>query len=96
MPFLKKLEEKFKGRNIVFVGLSIDQDKAKWEARVKSGALSGTQLHIGKGSKFQSDYRISGIPRFILLDPNGRIVNPNMTRPSSEDTEKILNSQPGL
>lgn len=96
LPFLKKLEEKFKGRNIVFVGLSIDQDKAKWAARVKSGALSGPQLYIGKGSKFQSDYRISGIPRFILLDPNGRIVNPDMTRPSSEDTEKILNSQPGL
>lgn len=96
LPFLKKLEEKFKGRNIVFVGLSIDQDKAKWAARVKSGALSGTQLYISKGSKFQSDYRISGIPRFILLDPNGRIVNPDMTRPSSEDTEKILNSQPGL
>lgn len=96
LPFLKKLEEKFKGRNIVFVGLSIDQDKAKWAASVKSGALSGTQLYIGKGSKFQSDYRISGIPRFILLDPNGRIVNPDMTRPSSEDTEKILNSQPGL
>ena len=96
LPFLKKLEEKYKGRNIVFVGLSIDQDKAKWTDRVKSGALSGTQLYIGKGSKFQSDYRISGIPRFILLDPNGRIVNPDMTRPSSEDTEKILNSQPGL
>lgn len=96
LPFLKKLEEKFKGRNIVFVGLSIDQDKAKWAAQVKSGALSGTQLYIGKGSKFQSDYRISGIPRFILLDPNGRIVNSDMTRPSSEDTEKILNSQPGL
>lgn len=96
LPFLKKLEEKYKGRNIVFVGLSIDQDKAKWADRVKSGALSGNQLYIGKGTKFQSDYRISGIPRFILLDPNGRIVNPDMTRPSSEDTEKILNSQPGL
>ncbi len=96
LPFLKKLEEKYKGRNIVFVGLSIDQDKAKWADRVKSGTLSDTQLYIGKGTKFQSDYRISGIPRFILLDPNGRIVNPDMTRPSSEDTEKILNSQPGL
>ena len=96
LPFLKKLAEKYKGRNITFLGLSIDADKAKWEARVKSGALCGTQLHIGKGSKFQADYRISGIPRFILLDPNGRIVNPDMTRPSSDDTEKILNSQPGL
>lgn len=96
LPYLSKLEEKYKGRNIVFVGISIDQDKAKWEARVKSGALGGTQLYIGKGTKFQSDYRISGIPRFILLDPNGRIVNPDMSRPSSEDTEKILNSLKGL
>ncbi len=96
LPFLKKLAEKYKGRNITFVGLSIDADKAKWEARVKSGALCGTQLYIGKGSRFQADYRISGIPRFILLDPNGRIVNPDMTRPSSDDTEKILNSMPGM
>ena len=96
LPHLKKLEEKFHGRNITFVGLSIDADKAKWEARVRSGELCGTQLHIGRGSKFQADYRITGIPRFILLDPNGRIVNPDMTRPSSEDTEKILNAQQGL
>ncbi len=96
LPFLKKLEEKYTGRNITFVGLSIDADKAKWEARVKSGELCGTQLYIGRGSKFQADYRISGIPRFILLDPNGRIINPDMTRPSSEDTEKILNAQQGL
>ena len=96
LPYLKKLEEKFRGRNIAFVGLSIDADTAKWEARVKSGELCGTQLHIGRGSKFQADYRISGIPRFILLDPNGRIVNPDMTRPSSDDTEKILNAQRGL
>ncbi len=96
LPYLKKLAEKYKGRNITFVGLSIDADKAKWEARVKSGELCGTQLHIGRGSKFQTDYRISGIPRFILLDPNGRIVNPDMTRPSSDDTEKILNAQRGL
>ncbi len=96
LPYLKKLEAKYKGRNIVFVGLSIDADKAKWEERVKSGALCGTQIYIGRGTKFQSDYRIAGIPRFILLDPQGRIVNPDMTRPSSEDTEKILDSQPGL
>lgn len=96
LPFLKELEKKYEGRNITFVGLSIDKDKAKWEAKVKSGALCGTQLHIGTGSKFQADYRISGIPRFILIDPNGRIVNPDMTRPSSDDTVKILNSLPGL
>lgn len=96
LPFLKELEKQYEGRNITFVGLSIDKDKAKWEAKVKSGTLCGTQLHIGTGTQFQADYRISGIPRFILLDPNGRIVNADMTRPSSDDTVKILNSLPGL
>lgn len=96
LPYLKELEKKYEGRNIHFVGLSIDQDKAKWEARVKSGALSGVQLHIGTGSQFQADYRISGIPRFILLDPNGRIINSVMTRPSSDNTVKILDSLKGL
>ena len=58
LPFLKKLEEKFKGRNIVFVGLSIDQDKAKWAARVKSGALSGTQLYIASAAFLASSSSI--------------------------------------
>lgn len=92
LPYLKKLAEKYHGKNITFLGLSIDKDKAKWEQRVKSGSLCGTQLHIGTGTQFQKDYKIGGIPHFILLDPNGRIVNATMTRPSSEDTEKILNS----
>ncbi len=90
LPFLKKLEQKFSGRNIRFVGLSIDSDKAKWEARVKAGDLGGTQLYIGTGTQFQRDYKINAIPRFILIDPDGRIVNPDMSRPSSEDTEKVL------
>lgn len=95
-PYLKRLEEKMRGRNITFLSLSIDSDKAKWKERVKSGELCGTHLYIGRGSKFQKDYKIEGIPHFILLDPYGRIINSSMTRPSSEDTEKILSSLPGM
>lgn len=84
------------GKHIVFLGLSIDQDKAKWEEEVKKGELPGTQLYIGNRSTFQQAYGIDGIPRFILLDREGKIVNNNMTRPSSEDTEKILSALEGI
>lgn len=96
LPHLKRLEEKFRGRNITFLSLSVDHDKAKWEAKVKSGTLTGVQLLIGRGSAFQRAYNIDGIPRFILLDKQGRIVNNNMLRPSSPDVERVLSSLDGI
>lgn len=96
LPFLKKLEERFAGKDIVFLGLSIDYDKTKWEERVKSGELAGVQLHIGPQSSFKRAYNIDGIPRFILLDKEGKIINNNMSRPSSEDTEHVLDALEGI
>lgn len=96
IPFLKELEKKFKGKNITFLSLSTDQDKAGWEEMVKSAQLSGVQLLIGRDSQFQQDYHINGIPHCILLDPAGKIVDSNMARPSSPDIEKILNALPGI
>lgn len=96
MPHLKELEKKMEGKNICFLGLSTDTDKAAWEKMVKSGTLSGVQLLLGKGSQFQRDYNINGIPHFILIDPQGYIVNTKAVRPSSPDAEKILNALPGI
>lgn len=90
LPYMKELEAKFEGKNIVFLGLSVDDDKKEWEEMVRSGALSGVQLYLGTGSSFQKKMRIDGIPRFILLDTEGKIINPNMSRPSAESTAETL------
>ncbi|MFR5359496.1 MAG: TlpA family protein disulfide reductase, partial [Odoribacter splanchnicus] len=73
-----------------------DEDKAAWAETVKSGELSGVQLLLGRGSQFQRDYNIDGIPHFILIDPDGKIINPKAVRPSSPDAEKILNALPDI
>lgn len=90
LPRLRELQQRYEGKNIVFVSLSIDSDKAKWERWAKSGSATGVQLHIGQDSKFQRDYGIGGIPHFILLGPDGRIIDNNMTRPSQEETARVL------
>lgn len=95
-PHLKNLEEKFKDANIVFLGLSTDNNKSKWEEMVQSGVLSGVQLYLGPQSKFQQSYNITGIPRFILLDKEGIIINADMTRPSSEGTAAALEALEGI
>ena len=96
MPYLIELEKKMEGKNITFLGLSTDEDKAAWEETVKAGELSGVQLLLGRGSQFQRDYNIDGIPHFILIDPDGKIINPKAVRPSSPDAEKILNALPDI
>ena len=92
MPYLKALEEEFADAQIVFLGLSIDKDKQAWENMVRTGDLTGVQLYLGLQSKFQEAYRIEGIPRFILLDKAGRIIENDMSRPSEDVTaEKLRN-----
>lgn len=90
IPHLKKLEQTFHGMNIAFVSISCDRDKAKWSAMVKDQELTGIQLWGDEDNDFLSKYRVQSIPRFIFLDPNGRIVNPDMTRPSDPKTIEAI------
>ena len=90
LPKLQKLEKAFQGTNICFVSMSIDKDKAAWEKQVKDQKLGGIQLYAGPDSKFCDDYKVKGIPHFILIDAEGNIIEANMTRPSEDNTIEAL------
>lgn len=96
MPYLKALEEEFKDAEIVFVGLSVDKDKEAWENMVRQGELTGVQLYLGTGSRFQEGYRVEAIPRFILLDKEGVIISNDMSRPSAKETAETLRNLEGI
>ena len=89
-PHLQMLEKAFQGTNISFVSISTDQDEAKWKQTVKDEKMGGIQLHTGGDEDFLNAFRVKGIPRFILINPEGRIENANMTRPSDPMTIEYL------
>ncbi|MCF6222153.1 MAG: TlpA family protein disulfide reductase [Flavobacteriaceae bacterium] len=95
IPALKSTEEKYRNKNIAFVSMSIDKKKDydKWRTMVVEKELSGIQLFAPNDwkSDFVSDYGIMGIPRFILIDPEGNIVNANAPRPSSDKLIETFN-----
>lgn len=95
IPSLKEVEKKYHDKNIVFVSMSVDKknDYDKWRKMIVDEKLSGTQLFAPNdwNSDFVTNYSILGIPRFILIDPAGNIVNPNAPRPSSEDLITLFN-----
>lgn len=88
IPFLKEIETLYKGKNIHFVSISIDREKdhEKWRTMVSDMKLGGIQLFADKDwkSQFVTDYAIDGIPRFILLDPQGNIISADAPRPSDK------------
>lgn len=90
LPAFHKLKEQFKDRPIRFVSISIDADEVAWRTKIEKDGWDGIQLHVNKGDTFREDYKISLIPRFILIDPEGKIINANMSRPSESGTIKML------
>lgn len=96
IPFLAKVEEKYKGKNIQFVSISIDEDKdhEKWVKFVKDKDLGGIQLFADKNwmSDFIKSFGINSIPRFILIDPAGNVVSADAERPSSPELVAKLDS----
>jgi len=95
IPFLKEVESNYHGKNIEFVSTSIDKSKdhEAWVTMVNDKALGGIQLFADSDwkSKFVTDYAIEGIPRFLLIDPQGNIVSADAPRPSDPKLIELFN-----
>ncbi|UMB60813.1 AhpC/TSA family protein [Lutibacter sp. A80] len=95
IPDLKRIEKAYRGKNINFLSISIDdvKDYDKWKKMVVDKKLGGIQVMADKafGSQFVLDYNIRSIPRFILIDPNGVIVSQNAPNPSDPELIELFN-----
>ena len=96
IPSLARIEEKYKGKNIAFVSISVDEDKDhnKWKKFVSDKQLGGIQLFSDKNwnSEFITAFGINSIPRFILIDPKGIVLNADAPRPSDPRLQEKLDS----
>ena len=87
LPDLEELQEEYKESDkIVFTSISIDQDTNAWRKMVTEQQMKGVQLLADNAwqSSIVRDYKINGIPRFLLIGPDGNIISVNAPRPSSE------------
>lgn len=96
IPFLEAFEKEYHDKNIAFVSISIDREKdyAYWRQLITDKNMGGIQLIADKDfkSEFIGQYmpRGIGVPRFILLDPQGNIVDSHAPRPSKKYLLKQL------
>jgi thiol-disulfide isomerase/thioredoxin len=93
-PYLKELETEFHDKDVVFVSVSVDEAKSRqtWKGFVAYNKLGGIQLFAaGFSSQITKDYKITSIPRFMLFDKNGNIINVDAPRPSDPKLKELLN-----
>ena len=91
IPFLNKLEKEFKDKEIQFVSICKNDKKEYWMKMVNEKKTGGIQLFApDNNNSFFKEYVVQAVPRFILIDKYGKIIDINAKRPSDPELRKLL------
>lgn len=93
-PYFEKFALKYTNENIQFVSISTDIDKHRdnWKLRTKELSQTILQLRSIDDKAFMNAYNIPSLPRYMVLDPEGNILNIDLPRPSTPNFEPLLKS----
>ena len=93
IPYMEKLQEHFANdKRITLISISWDYTQKVWLDYLKKRPATWPQYMVDKENMdvMKKEYRISGIPRFMLIDPQGCLVSYNYERPSHPECVKML------
>ena len=94
LPFSKELASELSQKNIDFIYLSIDENKNYWGDAVKQENLldsSKSFLIINPKGKYNyQNYKVNEIPRYMIFDKEGRLIDFDAPRPSEKKTKNKL------
>lgn len=91
-PYSKELHKKFTAKqlkSLVFLYISIDKTEEIWKNAIEQNGLGEMKNGLVPGdwgSEIVKYFQINSIPRYMLIDKKGNIVDLNAKRPSVEGT----------
>lgn len=90
-PFSKQMHEKLskkQQKQIIFLYISIDDDQETWKKAIEKLQLNNGEHGISMGgwaSDAVKKFGINSIPRYMIVDKTGKLVDPNAPRPSDPE-----------
>ena len=81
-------------QNVTFLFLSTDTNRNAWLDADKEEAetMQSSYRILNHDHPFLKELRLNSIPRYIIFDSDGELVDINAERPSSKNVVKTLNS----
>jgi thiol-disulfide isomerase/thioredoxin len=93
MPALQALSKKYPADKIAFLNISVDKSVQDWHTRLHqlhSDSLTSYLLLNAGSASLVKQIGLSTIPRFLLYDKAGRIINADAPPPSDPELAEIL------
>lgn len=91
IPALKKIEKEFRASDIHFVSISVKDKKENLIRYINENNLAGIQLFAPKlDIPFFEFYQLKTVPRFILIDKEGKIIDANAYKPSNPKLNELI------
>ena len=90
-PYWDTLMEEYEDADVAFLTVSIDNSREPWEKMVAEKNMGGYTWFAENAwqSELAEHFMIRGIPRFLLLDRERRIIDPSAERPSGRIRETL-------
>jgi thiol-disulfide isomerase/thioredoxin len=93
----EKFAEEYTSPSVAFVALSIDDSRWNWQDEASQRSLRVLHLRSNNKDLFSRSYGVDYMPRYILLDPDGKILDAQLPEPSNPAFAEILRREiPGL
>ncbi|EEI93721.1 antioxidant, AhpC/TSA family [Sphingobacterium spiritivorum ATCC 33300] len=91
-----KLHAKFKDNpDVVFLYISLDSSTDAWKKAIDEDKIEGihllSQATSGLNTPVAKAFNISGIPRYVIIGRDGRIIDNDAPRPSQDITQDKIN-----
>ena len=93
IPYMARLYEHFaKDKRIALVSISVDSNVKTWEQFIEREKPAWAQYVVDRKTNafLDKEYRIYGIPHFMLIDPEGRFIAYSFSRPSEPDCAALI------
>lgn len=90
--FEKQLREH---EDIVLMYVSVDDQQAPWKNYLDKNPMRGVHVYTGKG--FEADimkyFKVWGIPRYLIIGKDNKLVNANAPRPGDDAVAALLEAK---